>query len=214
MLAVEPYAVAKLNADWITINYREVYGVFACNGILYNHESAVRGKTFVARKIPRALAHIKLGLQDCLFLGNMDAKRDWGHAKDFLEMQWLMLQQAQPEDFVIATGVQYSVRDFFNAAAKELGMVIRWEGEGVNENGYWTTSEGDNLIVSVDPCYFRPTEVKTLLGDPSKAWVKLRCTSKTTFDELVSEKVRENLKSAERDELTKHLGYKAMAYNE
>ena len=209
-----PYAVAKLYAYWITVNYREAYGIYACNGILFNHESPVRGETFVTRKITRALARIRLGLQDCLFLGNMDAKRDWGHAKDYVEMQWLMLQQAQPEDFVIATGVQYSVRDFVNAAAQELGMVIRWEGEGVNEKGYWKTPEGDKLIVAVDPRYFRPTEVETLLGDPSKAKAKLGWTPKTTFDELVAEMVREDLKSAERDELIKHHGYKAMDYHE
>ena len=209
-----PYAVAKLYAYWITVNYREAYGIYACNGILFNHESPVRGETFVTRKITRALARIKLGLQDCLFLGNMDAKRDWGHAKDYVEMQWLMLQQTQPEDFVIATGVQYSVRDFVNAAAKELGMEIRWEGQGVEEKGYSNTPEGKKLIVAVDPRYFRPTEVETLLGDPSKAKVKLGWTPKTTFDELVAEMVREDLKSAERDELIKHHGYKAMDYHE
>ena len=218
-----PYAVAKLYAYWITVNYREAYGIYACNGILFNHESPVRGETFVTRKITRALARIKLGLQDCLFLGNMDAKRDWGHAKDYVEMQWLMLQQAQPEDFVIATGVQYSVRDFVNAAAKELGMEIRWEGEGVNEKGYWVSpsplagegrGEGGKLIVAVDPRYFRPTEVETLLGDPAKAKAKLGWTPKTTFEELVAEMVREDLKSAERDELIKHHGYKAMDYHE
>ena len=209
-----PYAVAKLYAYWITVNYREAYGIYACNGILFNHESPIRGETFVTRKITRALARIKLGLQDCLFLGNMDAKRDWGHAKDYVEMQWLMLQQAQPEDFVIATGVQYSVRDFVNVAARELGMVIRWEGEGVNEKGYWKTPEVDKLIVAVDPRYFRPTEVETLLGDPSKAKAKLGWTPKTTFKELVAEMVREDLKSAERDELIKCHGYKAMDYHE
>jgi GDPmannose 4,6-dehydratase len=213
LLAAEPYVVAKLYTYWITINYRRAFGVIDYNGILPHHESLIRGKTFT-RKIPRALARIKLGLQDCLFLGNMDAKCDWRRAKDYLEMQRLMLQQAQPEDFVIATGVQYSVRDFFNAAAKGLDMVICWEGEGVNEKGYWTTSEGDKLISAEDPRYFGPTEVKTLLGAPSKAKAKLGCTSKTSFDELVSEMVREDLKSAERDELIKHLGCKAMAYNE
>jgi GDPmannose 4,6-dehydratase len=206
-----PYAVAKLYAYWITVNYREAYGIYACNGILFNHESPVRGETFVTRKITRALARIKLGLQDCLFLGNMDAKRDWGHAKDYVEMQWLMLQQETPEDFVIATGVQYSVRDFVNAAAKELGMEIRWEGNGVDEKGY--DSHG-KCIVAVDPRYFRPTEVETLLGDPTKAKEKLGWTPKTTFEELVAEMVREDLKSAERDELIKHHGYKAMDYHE
>ena len=206
-----PYAVAKLYAYWITVNYREAYGLYACNGILFNHESPVRGETFVTRKITRALARIKLGLQDTLYLGNMDAKRDWGHAKDYVEMQWLMLQQDKPEDFVIATGVQYSVRDFVNAAAKELGMEICWEGQGVEEKGY--DSHG-KCIVAVDPRYFRPTEVETLLGDPSKAKEKLGWTPKTTFYALVAEMVREDLKSAERDELVKHHGYKAMDYHE
>jgi GDPmannose 4,6-dehydratase len=206
-----PYACAKLYAYWITVNYREAYGMYACNGILFNHESPVRGETFVTRKITRALARIKLGLQDCLFLGNMDAKRDWGHAKDYVEMQWLMLQQDKPEDFVIATGVQYSVRDFVNAAAKELGMAIRWEGQGVDEKGY---DAHGHCIVSVDPRYFRPTEVETLLGDPSKARDKLGWTPKITFDELVAEMVREDLKAAERDELVKKHGYKTMDYHE
>jgi len=206
-----PYAVAKLYAYWITVNYREAYGMYACNGILFNHESPVRGETFVTRKITRALARIKLGLQDCLFLGNMDAKRDWGHAKDYVEMQWLMLQQETPEDFVIATGVQYSVRDFVNAAAAEIGMKIRWEGQGVEEKGYDVHGK---CIVAVDPRYFRPTEVETLLGDPSKAKNKLGWTPKITFDELVAEMVREDLKAAERDELVKKHGYKAMDYHE
>ncbi|MDA8127835.1 MAG: GDP-mannose 4,6-dehydratase [Betaproteobacteria bacterium] len=206
-----PYAVAKLYAYWITVNYREAYGMYACNGILFNHESPIRGETFVTRKITRALARIKLGLQDCLFLGNMDAKRDWGHAKDYVEMQWLMLQQDKPEDFVIATGVQYSVRDFVNAAAKELGMAIRWEGQGVDEKGY---DANGKCIVAVDPRYFRPTEVETLLGDPAKAKNKLGWTPKIGFGELVSEMVREDLKAAERDELVKKHGYKAMDYHE
>ncbi|MBS0172824.1 MAG: GDP-mannose 4,6-dehydratase [Nitrospira sp.] len=209
-----PYAVAKLYAYWITVNYREAYGIYACNGILFNHESPIRGETFVTRKITRALARIKLGLQDCLFLGNMDAKRDWGHAKDYVEMQWLMLQQQQPEDFVIATGMQYSVRDFVNAAAQELGMVIRWEGGGSEEKGFWKNHEGDKLIIAVDPRYFRPTEVETLLGDPSKAKTKLGWAPRTTFEDLVAEMVREDLKFAERDELIKHHGYKAMDYHE
>jgi GDPmannose 4,6-dehydratase len=206
-----PYACAKLYAYWITINYREAYGMYACNGILFNHESPVRGETFVTRKITRALARIKLGLQDCLFLGNMDAKRDWGHAKDYIEMQWLMLQQDKAEDFVIATGVQYSVRDFVDAAAKELGMVIRWEGTGVDEKGF---DANGKCIVSVDARYFRPTEVETLLGDPSKAKNKLGWTPKISFAELVAEMVREDLKAAERDELVKKHGYKAMDYHE
>jgi GDPmannose 4,6-dehydratase len=246
-----PYAVAKLYAYWITVNYREAYGIYACNGILFNHESPVRGETFVTRKITRALARIKLGLQDCLYLGNLDSLRDWGHAKDYVEMQWLMLQQEKPEDFVIATGVQYSVRDFVNAAARELGMQIRWEGSGVDEKGYWTNSSlrgaqatkqssaikqsgaadaaiqtsrhceeqrdeaiQNNPIVAVDPRYFRPTEVETLLGDATKAREKLGWTPKISFDELVAEMVREDFKSAERDELIKKHGYKAMDYHE
>lgn len=206
-----PYAVAKLYAYWITVNYREAYGIYACNGILFNHESPVRGETFVTRKITRALARIKLGLQDCLYLGNLDALRDWGHAKDYVEMQWLMLQQEVAEDFVIATGVQFSVRDFVDRAARELEINIRWEGTGVNEKGY---DEQDNCIVAVDERYFRPTEVETLLGDPSKAKEKLGWEPKITFDELVSEMVREDLKSAERDELVKRHGYYANEYHE
>jgi GDPmannose 4,6-dehydratase len=206
-----PYAVAKLYAYWITVNYRESYGMYACNGILFNHESPIRGETFVTRKITRALARIKLGLQDCLYLGNMDAKRDWGHARDYVEMQWLMLQQEKPEDFVIATGVQYSVRDFVNAAAKELQLSITWKGEGVDEKGY---DEKGNCVVAVDPRYFRPAEVETLLGDASNAKNKLGWTPKTTFEELVSEMVREDLKSAERDELVKRHGYSAFNYHE
>lgn len=206
-----PYACAKLYAYWITVNYREAYGMYACNGILFNHESPKRGETFVTRKITRALARIKLGLQDCLFLGNMDAKRDWGHAKDYVEMQWLMLQQDQPEDFVIATGVQYSVREFVDIAAKELGMQVRWEGEGVDEKGY---DANGKCIVAVDPRYFRPTEVETLLGDPSKAKEKLGWTPRTTFAELVQEMVQEDLRIAERDELTKKHGFSAFNYHE
>jgi len=212
-----PYAVAKLYGYWITVNYREAYGIYACNGILFNHESPVRGETFVTRKITRALARIKLGLQDCLYLGNLDALRDWGHAKDYVEMQWLMLQQDHPEDFVIATGVQYSVRDFVNAAADELGMNIRWEGVGIDEIGFLEPSALNlepKAIVQVDPRYFRPTEVETLLGDPSKAKQKLGWTPKITFHELVSEMVREDLKSAERDELVKKHGFTAYDYNE
>jgi GDPmannose 4,6-dehydratase len=196
-----PYAVAKLYA----------YGIYACNGILFNHESPIRGETFVTRKITRALARIKLGLQECLYLGNMDSLRDWGHAKDYVEMQWLMLQQETPEDFVIATGVQYSVRDFVNAAAKELGFDIKWQGSGEEEKGYDATGK---CIVAVDPRYFRPTEVETLLGDASKAKAKLGWTPKITFAELVSEMVREDLKSAERDELINKHGYTTFSYNE
>ena len=206
-----PYACAKLYSYWITINYREAYNIYACNGILFNHESPLRGETFVTRKITRALARIKLGLQDCLYLGNLDAKRDWGHARDYVEMQWLMLQQDEPEDFVIASGEQYSVRDFVNAAASELGISIHWEGAGVDEKGI--TDEG-KCIVAVDPRYFRPTEVETLLGDPSKAKEKLGWTPKTTFKELVSEMVREDLKTAERDELVKRHGFTVYEYNE
>ncbi|MBS1189832.1 MAG: GDP-mannose 4,6-dehydratase [Rhodocyclaceae bacterium] len=206
-----PYAVAKLYAYWITVNYREAYGMYACNGILFNHESPNRGETFVTRKITRALARIKLGLQDCLYLGNLDAKRDWGHAQDYVEMQWLMLQQDQPEDFVIATGVQHSVRDFVDAAAKELGMAIRWEGQGVDEKGY--DADG-SCIVAVDPRYFRPAEVSTLLGDASKAREKLGWTPKITFDELVAEMVRADMNAAERDELLKQHGFTTLDYHE
>jgi GDPmannose 4,6-dehydratase len=206
-----PYAVAKLYAYWITINYREAYGMYACNGILFNHESPVRGENFVTRKITRALARIKLGLQKQFYLGNLDAKRDWGHARDYVEVQWLMLQQDRPEDFVIATGVQYSVRDFVSAAASELDIQIRWEGVGVDEKGF--DADG-NCIVSVDPRYFRPTEVETLLGDASKARDKLGWHPKTTFEELVKEMVREDLKTAERDELVKSHGYYTNTYHE
>lgn len=207
-----PYAVAKLYAYWITVNYREAYGMFACNGILFNHESPVRGETFVTRKITRALARIKLGLQDRLFLGNLDARRDWGHARDYVEAQWLMLQQERPEDFVIATGEQYSVRDFVNAAAAELGRSIRWEGSGVDEKGY--DAETGKCIVAVDPRYFRPTEVETLLGDATKAKVSLGWTPQVGFRELVAEMVREDLMSAERDELVKRHGYGAFNRHE
>lgn len=206
-----PYAVAKMYAYWITVNYREAYGMYACNGILFNHESPVRGETFVTRKITRALARIKLGLQECLYLGNLDALRDWGHAKDYVEMQWLMLQQDVAEDFVIATGVQYSVRDFVNEAAKELGIAITWQGQGIEEIG---TDASGKVIVKVDSRYFRPTEVETLLGDPTKAKEKLGWVPKTTFYELVAEMVREDLKSAERDELVKKHGFSAYDYHE
>jgi GDPmannose 4,6-dehydratase len=206
-----PYAVAKLYAYWITVNYREAYGIYACNGILFNHESPVRGETFVTRKITRALARIKLGIQDCMYLGNLNALRDWGHARDYIEIQWLMLQQELPEDFVIATGVQHSVRDFVNAAAKELGIEIRWIGKGVEEKGY---DAHGKCIVVVDQRYFRPTEVETLLGDPTKARKKLGWTPKTSFEVLVAEMVREDLKVAERDELVKRHGYNSMDYHE
>jgi len=205
-----PYAVAKLYAHWITVNYREAYGIYACNGILFNHESPVRGETFVTRKITRALARIKLNLQDCLYLGNLDARRDWGHAKDYVEVQWLMLQQETAEDFVIATGIQRSVRDFVNAAAAELGMEIQWQGEGLDETGV----HEDRVIVRVDPRYFRPAEVETLLGDASRARSKLNWTPRISFEELVAEMVREDLKSAERDEVVKKHGYPAYNYHE
>ncbi len=207
-----PYAAAKLYAYWITVNYREAYGMYACNGILFNHESPVRGETFVTRKITRALSRISLGLQDCLYLGNMDAKRDWGHAKDYVEMQWLMLQQEKPEDFCIATGIQYSVRDFCDAAYNHLGKKIRWEGKGVDEKGYDT--ETGQCIVAVDSRYFRPTEVETLLGDPTKAKEKLGWVPKITFEEMVHEMMESDLQHAKRDELIKQHGYKAYDYNE
>lgn len=206
-----PYAVAKLYAYWITINYREAYGIYACNGILFNHESPLRGENFVTRKITRALARIKLDLQECLYLGNLDAKRDWGHARDYIEMQWLMLQQEQADDFVIATGSQYSVRDFVDAAAKELKIIISWKGEGVDEKGYDITGR---CIVAIDPRYFRPTEVETLLGDASKAKDKLGWEPKITFDELVKEMVIEDLQTAERDALVKSHGYHANDFHE
>jgi len=208
-----PYAVAKLYAYWITINYREAYGIYACNGILFNHESPVRGETLVTRKITRALARIKLGLQDCVYLGNLNARRDWGHARDYVEMQWLMLQQDHAEDYVIASGIQYSVRDFVDAAAAELGIVVRWEGKGMDEKGYHADGNG-KCIVAVDPRYFRPTEVETLLGDASKARIQLGWTPKITFHELVAEMMREDLKAAERDELVKRHGYLAYDYHE
>lgn len=232
-----PYAVAKLYSYWITVNYREAYGMYACNGILFNHESPVRGETFVTRKITRALARIKLGLQDCLYLGNLDAKRDWGHAKDYVEMQWLMLQQDEPDDFVIASGRQHAVRDFVNAAAKELGMKIRWQGEGVDETGIIDSVRSEefaerrapviphsstlpphvapgDVIVRVDPRYFRPTEVETLLGDAGKAREKLGWQTKISFEDLVAEMVREDLQTAERDELVKREGYKVFDHHE
>jgi GDPmannose 4,6-dehydratase len=205
-----PYAAAKLYAYWITINYREAYGIYACNGILFNHESPIRGETFVTRKITRALARIKLGLQKCLYLGNMDAKRDWGHAKDYVEMQWLMLQQKHPEDFTISTGEQHTVREFVEVAAKELGMDIKWQGNGVNEKGNWQ----GKTVVSVDPRYFRPTEVETLLGDSTKAKNKLGWVPKITFIELVKEMVVEDFKQAERDHLCQTKGYSTYNYHE
>lgn len=201
-----PYAVAKMYAYWITVNYREAYGMYACNGILFNHESPIRGETFVTRKITRALARIKLGLQECLYLGNMNALRDWGHARDYVVMQWMMLQQETPEDFVIATGEQHSVREFVELAAKEIGIQIRWEGKDQEEKGYDVAT--GKCIVAVDPRYYRPAEVETLLGDPTKAKEKLGWVPTTTFDELVAEMMREDMKEAQRDELVKQNGFK------
>ncbi|WEX08337.1 GDP-mannose 4,6-dehydratase [Chelativorans sp. AA-79] len=207
-----PYAVAKLYSYWITINYRESYGIYACNGILFNHESPIRGETFVTRKITRALSRIKLGMQRRLFLGNLNARRDWGHARDYVEMQWLMLQQEAPEDFVIATGEQHSVREFVTIAAAELGIDIRWEGEGVDEKGY--DAKTGTLVVEVDPRYFRPAEVETLLGDARKAKEKLGWEPKISFIELVKEMVREDLRAAERDALLMKQGYHSYAPKE
>ena len=207
-----PYAVAKLYAYWITINYREAYGIYACNGILFNHESPIRGETFVTRKITRALARIKLGLQETLYLGNMDAKRDWGHAKDYVEMQWLMLQQDKPEDFTISTGVQYTVRDFVNAASKELGMELKWTGDGIDETGV-DISTG-KTIVRVDSRYFRPTEVETLLGDSTKAREQLGWTPKISFEELVKEMVMHDLNEAKKDNLCNQKGFSTYNYQE
>lgn len=216
-----PYAVAKLYAYWITVNYREAYGMYACNGILFNHESPVRGETFVTRKITRALARIALGLQDCLYLGNLDALRDWGHARDYVEMQWLMLQQAQPRDYVIASGVQHSVRRFVDLAAAELGIKLRWSGEGVEELGTIAAVEGEGLrcavgdvVVRVDPRYFRPTEVDTLLGDASKARRDLGWQPRTSFEALVREMVQADLQIARRDALVKLAGFPAYASHE
>lgn len=201
-----PYAVAKMYAYWITVNYREAYGMYACNGILFNHESPIRGETFVTRKITRAMARIKLGLQECLYLGNMNALRDWGHARDYVVMQWMMLQQETPEDFVIATGEQHSVREFVELAAKEIDIQIRWEGKDQEEKGYDVAT--GKCIVAVDPRYYRPAEVETLLGDPTKAKEKLGWVPTTTFPELVAEMMREDMKEAQRDELVKQNGFK------
>lgn len=198
-----PYAVAKMYAYWITVNYREAYGLYACNGILFNHESPRRGETFVTRKITRGLANISQGVEDCLYMGNMDALRDWGHAKDYVRMQWLMLQQEKPEDFVIATGVQYSVRQFVEKAAAALGMPLRWQGEGVNEVGYWN----DKPIIRIDPRYFRPTEVETLLGDPRKAKERLGWVPEITLDEMVAEMVASDLADARKHALLKKHGH-------
>jgi GDPmannose 4,6-dehydratase len=207
-----PYACAKLYAYWITVNYREAYNIYGCNGILFNHESPVRGETFVTRKITRAMSRIHLGMQDCLFLGNLNALRDWGHARDYVKMQWLMLQQDEPDDYVIATGEQHSVREFVELSAKELNMAIRWEGEGINEKGI-NVANG-KTIVAVDPGYFRPTEVDTLLGDPSKAKAKLGWEAEISFGELVSEMTKADLEEAKKDELCQRAGFKVFNPNE
>ncbi|PSH03991.1 MAG: GDP-mannose 4,6-dehydratase [Acidobacteria bacterium] len=206
-----PYAAAKLFAYWITVNYREAYGIYACNGILFNHESPVRGETFVTRKITRGLARIKAGLQESLFMGNLDSLRDWGHARDYAEMQWLMLQQESAEDFVIATGEQRRVREFIEIAAKKLDMKISWQGKGVDEKGY---DDSGRLIVAVDPRYFRPTEVETLLGNPAKAKAKLGWSPKTSFDELVTEMITADYELAKRDALVSEKGYKILNHHE
>jgi len=209
-----PYAVAKLYSYWITVNYREAYGIYACNGILFNHESPIRGETFVTRKITRAAARISLGLQDCLYLGNLDAKRDWGHAKDYVKMQWLMLQQKEPEDFVIATGEQHSVREFAEAAFNQLGIQIEWKGKDVDEVGIAHSPNKElaflegKTIIRIDPRYYRPTEVETLLGDPTKAKEKLGWEPKISFSELVKEMVKEDLELAKRDRLCQKAGFK------
>jgi len=217
-----PYGVAKLFAYWITVNYREAYGLYACNGILFNHESPKRGETFVTRKITRALARISLGLQECLYVGNLDAKRDWGHARDYVEMQWLMLQQDRPDDYVIASGVQYSVRQFIEAAAAQLGMTLSWESDAIDEVGVVASVRGDlalsvdvgQTIVKVDPRYFRPTEVDTLLGDASKARTRLGWRPRTRFEDLVAEMVREDYRTAQRDNMAKRHGYRVLEYQE
>jgi len=216
-----PYAVAKMYAYWITVNYREAYGMYACNGILFNHESPLRGETFVTRKITRAISRIALGLQDCLYLGNMSALRDWGHARDYVEMQWLMLQQDVADDFVIATGVQYSVRQFVEFAAEELGIKLAWTGEGAEEigtvvavTGFDTQCKVGDVIVKVDPRYYRPTEVETLLGDPTKAKEKLGWTPTTTLKELVAEMVQADFSTAKRDALVKLAGFQTFDHHE
>jgi GDPmannose 4,6-dehydratase len=207
-----PYAAAKLYAYWITINYREAYGMFACNGILFNHESPIRGETFVTRKITRGLARVSLGLQETVYLGNLNAKRDWGHAKDYVEMQWLMLQQAEPEDFCIATGLQFTVRNFVDLAWGFLGNTIRWEGKGIDEKGY--DDKTGSLIISVDPRYFRPTEVDSLIGDPSKAKEKLGWEPKIKFEEMVHEMIDNDVNIAKRDSLVKEYGFKIPDFKE
>jgi len=207
-----PYAAAKLYAYWITINYREAYNMYACNGILFNHESPIRGETFVTRKITRAICRISLDLQDCLYLGNLNAKRDWGHAKDYVKMQWLMLQQKKPDDFVIASGEQHSVREFVTLSTKELGIAIKWEGEGINEKG--VNIANNKTIVAVDPGYFRPTEVETLLGDSSKAREKLGWEPEISFENLIIEMVQSDLEEAKKDELCQRAGFKVYNHDE
>jgi GDPmannose 4,6-dehydratase len=207
-----PYAVAKLYAYWITINYREAYGIYGCNGILFNHESRLRGETFVTRKITRALARIKLGMQDCLYLGNLNARRDWGHARDYVEMQWLMLQQPEPDDYVIATGRQHSVREFVEIAAREIGLDIKWHGQDIDEYGMNTLS--NKVVVRIDPRYFRPTEVETLLGDATKAREKLGWVPRISFEALVKEMVAHDLREAERDDLCCREGFPVQQHNE
>jgi GDPmannose 4,6-dehydratase len=206
-----PYGVSKLFAYWATINYREAYGMYACNGILFNHESPIRGETFVTRKITRGLARIKVGLQECLFLGNLDAKRDWGHARDYVEMQWLMLQQAEPDDYVIATGQQYSVRDFVNAASEEMGIKLTWSGRGLEEKA---CDVSGRCIVAVDPGYFRPAEVDTLVGDATKARLKLGWRPKVSFRQMVAEMVASDIQGAERDQIIYEKGYKVYHHHE
>jgi GDPmannose 4,6-dehydratase len=206
-----PYSVAKLYAYWITVNYREAYGLYACNGILFNHESPIRGETFVTRKITRGLARIKVGVQDCLYLGNLDAKRDWGHARDYVEMQWLMLQQECPEDFVIATGLQYSVREFVDAAAIEMNMRLTWRGHGPEEKAF---DQHGRCVVAVDKRYFRPAEVDTLVGDATKARVKLGWRPTVTFQELVAEMVAADLQTAERDQLVRQNGHRVYDFHD
>ncbi len=207
-----PYAVAKLYAYWITVNYREAYGMYACNGILFNHESPVRGETFVTRKITRALARIKIGLQDTLYLGNLNARRDWGHARDFVEMQWLMLQQDEPEDYVIATGIQYSVKELIEIAAEQLGIPIRWEGEGPDEKGI--EEKTGQIIVAVDPGYYRPTEVSELLGDAGKARKKLGWEPGTTFEQMIAEMVEADMEEAQKDYLCLTEGFQTFNHFE
>ncbi len=207
-----PYAVAKLYAYWITVNYREAYRIYACNGLLFNHESPLRGETFVTRKITRGLARIQLGLQDCLYLGNLNSKRDWGHAKDYVQAQWLMLQQPNPDDYVIASGLQYSVREFVELSAHLLDMDISWEGTGITEKGY--RKDTGDCIIQVDPRYFRPTEVETLLGDASKAKQVLGWSPQISFEQLVAEMVAEDLKLAEQDHFCQSKGFKTFQYHE